>query len=135
MSEAVVSDPPYTVPWQHASIFAEVNARDAASPNPSPVQELVLWFRAVALYHQAETGGAVTEEDRRIQKRILSALVSTGEWLVNELRQNDVTSKVNVTFADVEATLEELYVSQRIWFGGMAEERRAQVLDEVFGGS
>jgi len=46
-----------------------------------------------------------------------------GEWLVRELRQYDVTAKAQVTLADVEATLEELYVSLRVSFGGMTEAR------------
>jgi len=133
MSESVVSDRSRPVPWQCARIVAEENARDLASSNPSPVQLLVLWFKAVQLYHQAEAGGAATEEDRQMQKYMLSVLISTGEGLVIQLRQHDVTSKVDVTLADVEATLEELYISQRVWFGGMTEARRAQVLEEVFG--
>ena len=107
MSESVVSDRSRPVPWQCARIVAEENARDLASPNPSPVQSLVLWFKAVQLYHQAETGGAAAEGDRQMQKHMLSVLISTGEWLVSQLRQHDVTSKVDVTLADVEATLEE----------------------------
>ena len=62
-------------------------------------------------------------------------LISMGEGLVGELRQHDVTAKAGVTLADVEATLEELHDSLRVSFGGMTEERRAQVLDEVFGAS
>jgi len=59
--------------------------------------------------------------------------MNVGEWLVRELRQNDVTANVGATLADVEATLDELYVNQRVTSGGMTEERRKQVLDEVFG--
>jgi hypothetical protein len=79
--------------------------------------------------------GALTEQDRQMQKHILSVLISMGEGLVNELRPHDVTAKAGVTLADVEATLEELHDSLRVWFGGMTEARRAQVLDEVFGAS
>jgi len=79
--------------------------------------------------------GGPTEQDRQEQKHMLSVLINVGEWLVRELRQNDVTAKADVTLADVEATLEELYVNLRVAFGGMTEARRAQVLDEVFGAS
>jgi hypothetical protein len=135
MSESVVSDRSRPAPWQCARIVAEENARDVASPNPSAVQLLVLWFKGVQLYHEGEAVGAATEEERPMQKHMLSTLISTGEWLVMQLRQHDVTSKVDVTLADVEATLEELYVSQRVWFGGMTEARRTQVIEEVFGAS
>jgi hypothetical protein len=135
MKESGVLEPTLRMRWQEAKVFAEVNARDAASPKPDMVTELCLWFRAVSLYHQGEMGGAPTEQDRQIQKQILSSLISIGEWLVSELRQHDITANVGVTIADVDATLEELFDNLRVSFGGMTETRRAQVLDEVFGAS
>jgi hypothetical protein len=133
MKESAVMEPTQSVRWQEAKVFAEVNARDIASPKPNIVEELFVWFKGVSLYHQGEMGGAPAEHERQIQKHILSALIGTGEWLVRELRQHDVTAKAGVSLADVEATLEELYTSLRVSFGGMTEARRAQVLDEVFG--
>jgi hypothetical protein len=138
MKESAVVEPTQSARWQEAKVFAEVNARDMASPKPSMVGvvgELWVWFKGVSLYHQGEMGGALTEQDRQMQKHILSALISMGEWLVRELRQRDIIAKADVTLADVEATLEELYDSLRVSFGGMTEARRAQVLDEVFGAS
>jgi|ERR1035441_2513436 hypothetical protein len=138
MKESGVVEPAQSAHWQEAKVFAEVNARDIASPKPNMVGvvgELWVWFKGVSLYHQGEMGGTPTEQDRQMQKQILSALISMGEWLVSELRQHDITAKADVTLADVEATLEALYDSQRVSFGGMTEARRAQVLDEVFGAS
>jgi hypothetical protein len=128
-------EPTPSTRWQEAKVFAEVNARDMASPTPNIVEELFLWFKGAKLYYQAEMGGALTNQDRQMQKHMLSTLISMGEWLVSELRHHDITEKVGVTLADVEATLEELHVSLRVSFGGMTEARRAQVLDEVFGAS
>jgi hypothetical protein len=135
MKESGVMESTRSTRWQEAKVFADVNARDMASPKPNIIEELYVWFKGVSLYHQGEIGGASTEQDRQMQKHILSTLTSMGEWLVSELRQHDITAKAGVTMADVEATLEELYVSLRISFGGMTETRRAQVLDEVFGAS
>ncbi|MGA2750013.1 MAG: hypothetical protein ABSG59_14660, partial [Verrucomicrobiota bacterium] len=135
MKESGVMGPTPRTRWQEAKVFAEVNARDMASPTPNIVEELFLWFKGAKLYYQAEMGGALTNQDRQMQKHMLSTLISMGEWLVSELRHHDITEKVGVTLADVEATLEELHVSLRVSFGGMTEARRAQVLDEVFGAS
>ena len=135
MKESGVIEPAPSPRWQEAKVFAEVNAREMASSTPNIVEELYVWFKAVSLYHQGEMGGASTEQDRRMQKHILSVLISMGEWLVTNLRQHDVTAKVDLTLADVEATLEELHDSMRVSFGGMTEARRMQVLDEVFGAS
>ena len=87
MNESAVLEPPRSVRWQDAKVLCGSNAQDMASPNPIPVEELLPWFKGVRLYHQAEMGGAPTEQDRRMQKHMLSVLISTGEWLVRELRQ------------------------------------------------
>ena len=125
--------------WQEAKVFAEVNARGMAVPNPNPVQVLTLWFLSVSLYHQGEMEqialGEPTEQLQQEQKHVLSGVIMGGEWVVHQLRQNDVTAAAGVTLADVEATLEELHESLRVSFGGMTEGRRTQVLDEVFGAS
>src|ERR1044071_8831333 len=127
MIEAV-PEAPRRMRWQEADLVAEVNARQTISAQPYPIQELWPWFKSVRLYHEAETDqierGTPTEPERQSQKHMLSVLISLGECLVRELRQNDITAKLGLTLADVEATLEELYVSQRVWFGGMTEERR-----------
>jgi hypothetical protein len=136
MNEPEIMEPPPITRWQNGKVFAEVvNAPEMDSPSPNLVEGLFLWFKRARLYHQAETGGAPTDQDRQMQKHMLSTLIGMGEGLVRELRQNDITAKADVTLADVEATLEELYVSQRVSFGGMTEARRAQVLVEVFGAS
>jgi hypothetical protein len=55
---------------------------------PNIVEELFLWFKGVRLYYQAEMGGAPTDPERQMQKHMLSAPISMGEWLVGELRQH-----------------------------------------------
>ena len=136
MNESGVVDKTPTRRWQEGKVFAEVAmARDDGAAKPNLLEELFLWLKGTRLYFQAEMGGAPTGQDRQIQKQMLSTLISMGEYLVAELRQHDLTEKAGVTLADVEATLEELYVSLRVSFGGMTKQRRAQVLDEVFGAS
>jgi hypothetical protein len=136
MSKSDLLEPTGSVRWKEANFVAEANAPQMVS-QPYPVQELWPWFKSVRLYYEAETEqiarGTPTESERQEQKHMLSVLINVGEWLVRELRQNDVTGKLGVTLADVEATLDELHVSLRVWFGGMTEARREQILDEVFG--
>jgi hypothetical protein len=136
MSKSDLLEPTGSVRWKEANFVAGANAPQMVS-QPYPVQELWPWFKSVRLYYGAETEqiarGTPTESERQEQKHMLSVLINVGEWLVRELRQNDVTGKLGVTLADVEATLDELHVSLRVWFGGMTEARREQILDEVFG--
>src|SRR6266498_5963126 len=111
MSEPVVREPPRSLRWQEANFVAEVNSRQMISTKPDPVQEFWPWFKSVRLYHEVETEqiarGTPSEQERQWQRHMLSVLINVGEWLVRELRQNDVTGKLGVTLADVEATLEE----------------------------
>jgi hypothetical protein len=99
------------------------------------LDHLALWLKWVECYHRTYIGGAATDAERGEQKRALSALTSLGEGLVDQIRQHGVPAGAGLTLADVEATLETLYVSQRVSFGDMTEARRKQVLDEVFGAS
>ena len=137
MNDPAVLESPRSVRWENAKFLAEENARDVASSQINLVQALLIWFKSVRVYHEAETEqiarGTPSEQEQQMQRHTLSVLVNVGEWLVLELRQHDVTAKVDVTLSDVEAALEELYVNLRVRFGGMTEARRAQVLDEVFG--
>jgi len=139
MKEAGVLESPRSMRWETADLVAEVNTRQIDSSNPNPIHEFGAWFKSVRLYHQAETEqvarGKPTEQERQAQRHMLSVLINVGEWLVRELRQSKDIEKLGIRLADVEATLEELYVSLRVWFGDMTEARRNQVLDEVFGGA
>src|SRR5690349_257693 len=105
---------PLSMSWQEANLVAQVNARKMPSPKPNPLQELFPWFKGVRLYYETETEqigcGVPTEADRQAQKRMLAVLINLGEWLVLELRREDVTAKVGLTLRDVEATLDELYL-------------------------
>ena len=128
MSKQAPAAPPRSVDWRDLDELA----RGTAPPSAKPLDDLALWLKWVERYHQTYLGGAATGAERRVQKRALSALTSLGEGLVDQARQQGVPPGAGVTLADVEATLEALYVSQRVSFGDMTEARRKQVLDEVF---
>ena len=139
MSESGILETPRSVAWEALEYLASKNAKDMDAPQRNLPFILVAWFNEVALFNQAENdqiiGVTPTAQVQQAHKHILAMLIWQGEGLIALLREHDVTAQTGLTRADVEATLEELYDRQRARYGGMTEERRAQILDEVFGAS
>ena len=139
MSEPGILETPRSVAWQVVEYLAAKNAKDMDAPQRNLPFILVAWFNELALFNQAENeqiiGGTPAAQVQQAHKHLLAMLIWQGEGLVALLREHDVTAQAGLTLADVEATLEELYDRQRVRYGGMTEERRAQILDEVFGAS
>ena len=155
MNEPEVLEAPRSVRWEAVEFLAAKNAQDIAAPQPNLPFILVAWFIEVAMFHEAECekiiGGTPTAQERQAHKQLLAMLIWQGESLISCLREREshrpvelqarsaheqgVVAQAGVTLADVEATLEELYDRQRVFYGGMTEARRAQILDEVFSAS
>jgi hypothetical protein len=134
-----IAESPRSARWGAVESLAAKTAQDMAAPQPNLPFILVCWRRQIEIFRDAENekiiGVTPSADERQAHKQVLAILISQGEFLVAWLRENDVTNQVGLTHADIEATLEELYDRQRVFYGGMTEERRAQVLNEVFGAS
>jgi len=139
MNEPGVAEPPRGAPWKAVEYLAEKTAQDMAAPQWNLPFLLVGWCRQTQLFRDLENegiiGGKPAAQEQHAHKEALAMLISQGESLVACLRENDVTAQVRLTLADIEAALEDLHDRQRVFYGGMTEERRAQVLNEVFGAS
>jgi hypothetical protein len=140
MNELGVVEPPRSVRWETVEDLAAKNAKDMAALHPNRLLFiLVAWFIQIEMFRDAENetiiGGTPTAPERQAHKQALATGISQGEILVSWLRKHDVTAQLWPRLADIEATLEELYDRQRVFFGGMTEQRRTQILDEVFGAS
>ena len=133
-------EPPRSARWDAVGFLAATTAQDMAAPQPNIPFLLVAWCRQIRMFRDLENekviDGTPSAQERQQHKQVLALLISQGEFLITCLRENDVTAPLRpLTLADIEATLEELYDRQRVFFGGMTEQRRTQVLDEVFGAS
>ena len=139
MKEPSVLQPPRGGRLEAVQFLAEENAKDMASREPNLSFVVPLWFRQLQIFQGLEDerliGGAATGLEQQGHKRALAMLIWQGETLVNLLREQGFTEQAGVTLPDVEASLEGLYDKQRVFYGGMTEARRAQVLSEVFGAS
>ena len=139
MKESSVLQPPRSRRLEALQVLAEENAEDLAAREPNLSSLIPLWFRMLQMFQRAENetlvGGGPAALVPEGHKRTLATLIGQGESLVNLLRKHGFTEQAGVKLADVEASLEGLYDKQRVFYGGMTEARRRQVLDEVFGAS
>ena len=139
MKEPSVLKPPRNGRLEAVQFLAEENAKDMAARQPNLSFVVPLWFRQLQIFQGLEDDGLAAggppELEQQGHKRALATLIGQGENLVKLLRDQGFAEQAGVTLADVEASLEGLYDKQRVFYGGMTEGRRAQVLNEVFGAS
>jgi hypothetical protein len=133
---AEVLEPPR---WQAVGLVIDQNQRDFLSGRYSLVEDLLAWFKAVDLFRDTQDERMVlrepTSDDLRQHKTWVASLIAEGERLVTEVlaRGGLAVDAARFKLADVEATLELLYLAQREWHGPkMSEARRREILKAVF---
>ena len=133
---AEVLDPPR---WQAVGLVIDQNQRDFLAGRYSLAEDLLAWFKAVDLFRDTQDERMIlrepTADDLRQHKTWVASLIAEGERLVTETlaRGGLPEGAARFTLADVEATLEILYLAQREWHGRkLAEARRREILKAVF---
>jgi len=100
--------------------------------------ETLAWVASVAFFRRTEAEthylSAPTDTDRRYHKSLLAALIAQGERLLTRIHTGGglPDNLDGIKTLDVDALVEELRNTHAQWHGGMTEERRAQILNEVF---
>jgi hypothetical protein len=76
-----------------------------------------------------------TARDYKYHQAMLSFIVGSGEILILELESHKQIDSVHIgmPFESVAATLQELRYDLRMWHSDMTEDRRAEILHDVFG--
>jgi hypothetical protein len=126
--------------WKTVGAVIDQNTRDFLAGRYGLVQDIVGWFKAIQLFREAENETMIlrdpADEDLRQHRIWLASLIAEGERLIGEALSEGTSLAGTVRFrlADVQATLEELYLTQREWHGGMGEQRRREILKSVFNG-
>jgi len=133
---AEVLQPPI---WQAVGLLIDQNQRDFLTGRYSLAEDLVAWFKAVDLFRQTQDERMIlsdpTADDLRQHKTWVASLIAKGERLLTEaLARGGVMDGANAfRRADVEATLEILYLAQRDWHGAkMSQARGREILKAVF---
>ncbi|MEK7675926.1 MAG: hypothetical protein AAB676_08860 [Verrucomicrobiota bacterium] len=133
---AEVLEPPR---WQAVGRVIDQNQRDFLAGRYSLADDILAWFKAVDLFRDAQDERMIlrepTSDDLRQHKTWVASLIAEGERLVTEAlaRGGLAEGAARFKLADVEATLEMLYLGQREWHGPkMPDTRRREILKAVF---
>ncbi len=125
--------------WQAVATAIDQNQRDFLAGRYSLVEDFLAWFKAVDLFRDTQDERMVlrepTSDDLRQHKTWVASLIAEGERLVTEAlaRGGLPEGAARFTLADVEATLELLYLVQREWHGPkMTEARRREIFKAAF---
>ncbi len=124
--------------WQTVGAVIDQNQLDFLSRRGSLVEDLVGWFKAIEMFRLTRDERMVfrdpSPEDLRQHKTWVASLIAEGERLVSEASERGLPDGVvKFKLADVEATVEMLYLWQHEWHGErLSPERRREILKAVF---
>src|SRR4051794_30116484 len=109
--------------WQAVGLLIDQNQRDFLAGRRLLTEDALSWFKAVELFRTTQDERMVLREpaaeDLRQHRTWIAGLIAEGERLVTETlaRGEQFESAAKFHLADVEATLELLYLWQREWHG------------------
>ena len=125
--------------WEAVGAVIDQNQRDFLAGRYSLAEGVIAWFKAVELFRDTQDERMILREPRaddlRQHKTWVASLIAEGERLVTEALARGSLTKGGARFkvADVEATLEMLYLAQREWHGPkIPDARRREILKAVF---
>lgn len=125
--------------WETVGTLIDQNQRDFLAGRYSLAEDVIAWFKAVDLFRDTQDERMILREpaadDLRQHKTWVASLIAEGERLVTESLARGGLAEGGARFklADVEATLEMLYLAQREWHGPkVPDARRREILKAVF---
>lgn len=127
-----------SIHWHALGLVIDQNRRDCLAGRYALAQELVAWLKAIDLFRAAEDERMILQDptpgDLRQHRTWLASLIAEGERLVTEAyAQGGILEGVRFKLADVEATIENLRIDERMWHRDtMTNERRRELLKAMF---
>ena len=99
--------------------------------------EVPVWFKKIELFrkgeHQRMFSQAPTSEDLAVHKGLLQRLIADGDHLLLLIQQVGLpASPDGIKPEDVAAAVETLRDSYRGWHEPLSQDKRADILNEVF---
>jgi hypothetical protein len=119
-------------------VAIDQNARDFLNGRYSLVDDIVAWFKAVDLFRETQDERMIlrepTADDLRQHKTWIAGLIAEGERMLTEtLARQKLREGAQLKLAEIEATLELLYLWQREWHGPrLTQTRQREILKAVF---
>lgn len=125
--------------WSAVKLLVDELEQELAERRSNLLFRISVWYMAVRVFRRVEERKlllrAPSERDLAYHRAVLGFLRGCGELLLLELqRQTESDPRhIGVEFRDFEASVADLRYAERERYGDMKEERRAQILDDVFG--
>ena len=125
--------------WIPALILQADLEKELAEKRLHLLRRLSPWLSLINIFRRLEQDKMIVAEptarDFKYHQAMLSFIVGSGEILVLELESHRQIDSVHIgmPFESVVATLQELRYDLRMWHSDMKEERRAEILQNVFG--
>lgn len=125
--------------WVPALILQADLEKELAEKRLHLLRRLSTWLSLIAIFRRLEHEKMIvadpTARDYKYHQAMLSFIVGSGEILVLELESHKQIDPVHIgmPFESVTATLQELRYDLRMWHSDMTEDRRAEILQNVFG--
>ena len=125
--------------WIPALILQADLEKELAEKRLHLLRRLSTWLSLINIFRRLENEKMIiaepTARDYKYHKAMLSFIVGSGEILVLELESHKQIDSVHIgmPFESVTATLQALRYDLRMWHSDMTAERRAEILQDVFG--
>ncbi len=127
--------------WIPALILQADLEKEMAEKRVHLLRRLATWLSLLAILRRLEQEKMIATEatprDMKYHRAILSFIVGAGEILLLELESHKTIDPIHIgmPFENVLATMQELRYNLRMWHGDMSDERRTEILQDVFGNS
>jgi hypothetical protein len=125
--------------WSAVKLLVEELEQELAQRRSHLLFRITAWYFALKVFKRVETEkmvlGTPQERDQKYHRAMLAFLRGCGEVLVVELgnHQEVAPESVGISYHDLAAMVEDLRMSERERYGDMKTERRAEILNDVFG--
>ena len=124
--------------WQAVGKLIDQNQRDFLAGLHPLAEDVLSWFKSVELFRTTQDERMVLREptngDMRQHRTWISGLIAEGERLATEFisQGSRVDTEAKFQLADLEATVDVLYLWQREWHGPkISVARRQEILKSV----
>jgi hypothetical protein len=125
--------------WVPALILQADLEKELAEKRLHLLRRLSTWLSLINIFRRLEHDKMIVSEpsarDYKYHQAMLSFIVGSGEILVLELESHKQIDSVHIgmPFESVIATLQELRYDLRMWHSDMTDDRRSEILKDVFG--
>src|SRR6266481_8126151 len=123
--------------WQAVGLLIDQNAQDLLAKRYGLLQEVVSWFKVIALFRRAEDERMIEQEptptDLRYHRTWLATLIAEGERFATEIHLEGLAENpAGIKASDVEEADETLRITETEWYSQLADVRRRQLWKGVF---